>query len=57
MHTDIHALSVIRTHDASERAGEDGSCLRPRGHCGRLNTDPQIQIKMNVATIKLRLNK
>jgi hypothetical protein len=33
MHTDIHALSAIRTHDPSVRASEDGSCLRPRGHC------------------------
>jgi hypothetical protein len=33
MHTDIHASSGIRTHDASVRAGEGGSCLRPRGHC------------------------
>jgi hypothetical protein len=32
MHTDIHASSGIRTHDPSVRAGEDGSCLRPRGH-------------------------
>jgi hypothetical protein len=35
-HTDIHALSGIRTHDPSVRADEDGSCLRPRGHCARL---------------------
>jgi hypothetical protein len=34
-HTDIHILSVIRTHDPSFRAGEDSSCLRPRGHCDR----------------------
>jgi hypothetical protein len=33
--TDIHALSGIRTHDPSVRAGEDSSCLRPRGHCDR----------------------
>jgi hypothetical protein len=32
-HTDIHALSGIRTHDPSFRASEDISCLRPRGHC------------------------
>jgi hypothetical protein len=30
-HTDIHALSGIRTHDPSVRASEDSSCLRPRG--------------------------
>jgi hypothetical protein len=34
-HTDIHASNGIRTHDPSVRAGEDGSCLRPRGHCDR----------------------
>jgi hypothetical protein len=35
--TDIHASSGIRTHDPSVRAGEDSSCLRPRGHCDRHN--------------------
>jgi hypothetical protein len=35
-HTDIHALSRIRTHDPSVRASEDSSCLRSRGHCDRL---------------------
>jgi hypothetical protein len=34
-HTDIHALSGIRTHDPSFRASEDISCLRPRGHRDR----------------------
>jgi hypothetical protein len=34
-HTDIHALSGIRTPDLSVGAGEDGSCLTPRGHCER----------------------
>jgi hypothetical protein len=33
--TDIHTSSGIRTHDPSVRAGEDISCLRPRGHCDR----------------------
>jgi hypothetical protein len=37
INTDIHALSGIRTHHPSFRAGEDISCLRPRGHCGRLS--------------------
>jgi hypothetical protein len=37
--TGIHALSGIRTHP-SVRAGEDGSCLRPRVHC------PNIRIKL-----------
>jgi hypothetical protein len=32
-HTDIHALSGIRNHFPSVRAGEDCSYLRPRGHC------------------------
>jgi hypothetical protein len=34
-HTDIHALSGIRSHDASVRATEDSSRIRPRGHCDR----------------------
>jgi hypothetical protein len=35
-HTDIHALSGIRTQDPSVRDSEDSSCFRPRGHCDRL---------------------
>jgi hypothetical protein len=35
MHTVIHTSSEIRTHDPSVLEGEDGSCLRPRGHCDR----------------------
>jgi hypothetical protein len=35
-HTDIHALSRIRTHYPSVRASEDSSCLTPHGHCDRL---------------------
>jgi hypothetical protein len=34
--TNIHALSVIRTHDPSLRASEDNSYLRPRGYRDRL---------------------
>jgi hypothetical protein len=34
--TNFHALSEIRTHNPSVRADEDGSCLRPHGHCDRL---------------------
>jgi hypothetical protein len=34
-HTDINALSWIRTHDPSVRASEDSSYLRPPGHCDR----------------------
>jgi hypothetical protein len=33
--TDTHASSGIQTHDPSVRAGEEGSCLRPRSHCDR----------------------
>jgi hypothetical protein len=32
----MHALSGIRAHDPSVRAGEDSLCLRPRGHCDGL---------------------
>jgi hypothetical protein len=40
MQTKIHAFSGIRTHDPSVRAGEDGSCRRPRGLCdGHIVTD------------------
>jgi hypothetical protein len=35
-HTDVHALSGIRTHDPSFGASEGSSCLRRRGHCDRL---------------------
>jgi hypothetical protein len=28
-------LELVRTHDPRVRVGEDGSCLRPRGHCDR----------------------
>jgi hypothetical protein len=34
-HTDIHALSGIRTHDPNVRARQESSCLRPRGHSDR----------------------
>jgi hypothetical protein len=30
---DTHALSGIRTHDPSDQASKDGSCLRPQSHC------------------------
>jgi hypothetical protein len=35
MHTDIHALSGIRTHDPSVKAGEEISWRRPRDYCDR----------------------
>jgi hypothetical protein len=34
-HTKIRALSGIRNHDPSVRAGEEISCIRPRGHRNR----------------------
>jgi hypothetical protein len=40
-HTDIHALSWIRTHDPSVRARKDSSCLKPCGQCdGRIQCLP-----------------
>jgi hypothetical protein len=36
MYTVIHASSEIWTHDPSVRVDEDGSCVRPRGHCDRI---------------------
>jgi hypothetical protein len=38
-HRIIHASRGIRTRDPRVRAGEDGSCLRPGGHCNRRETD------------------
>jgi hypothetical protein len=35
VNANIHALSGIRNHYPSVRAGEDSLCLRPRGHCDR----------------------
>jgi hypothetical protein len=35
-HKNIHVLSGIRTHYSRVWAGEDSSCLRPRGHRDRL---------------------
>jgi hypothetical protein len=44
MKTDIHALSGIRTHDPSVRAGKDISFLRPCGHCDwHIRTDQIIK--------------
>jgi hypothetical protein len=37
-HTDIHALSGIRTQDPGVRASEDSSFFRPRGGRERLQT-------------------
>jgi hypothetical protein len=38
-HTDIHALSGIRTHDSRVRESDDSSCFRLRGHCDRQLSD------------------
>jgi hypothetical protein len=35
----MHALNEIRNHDPSFWAGEDSSCLRPRGYCDRLASE------------------
>jgi hypothetical protein len=45
LHTDIHALCGIRTHDPSVRKCEDTCCLRPCGHCDRLAGNQIVQIK------------
>jgi hypothetical protein len=45
-HTYINALSWIRTLDPSVRAGEDGSCLKLRGHCD--------QRSMNISGITIK---
>jgi hypothetical protein len=36
----MHASRGIRIHEASVRRGEDGSCVRPRGHCDRPTYTP-----------------
>jgi hypothetical protein len=45
LHTNIRALSWIRTHDPSVRAGEDSSCLKPRGHYDRREVLIPIKIR------------
>jgi hypothetical protein len=52
MHTDIKALSGIRTNDPSVPKGEDGSCLRPRGHCdGRKRRIGLVKFKPLLASL------
>jgi hypothetical protein len=53
IHTDIHALSGIRTHDSSVRAGEDSSCLRPHGHCDRPLVIQKNEIVINDGNISV----
>jgi hypothetical protein len=52
--TDIHALSGIRTHYPSARAGEDSSCLRPRGHCHQQQTSIYLMMAQWAETCKKR---
>ena len=42
----MRTLSVVRTHDPSFRAGEDSSCLKPRGHCAMLNEVRRYERKL-----------
>jgi hypothetical protein len=48
-HTDINASRGIRTHDPSVSAGEDSSCLRPRGHYDRCQ--PTFQKKISLRSL------
>jgi hypothetical protein len=50
--THIHASSGFRNHDPSVRAGEDDSCLRPRGHWDWL----MIYSDVSKCTQRQRLN-
>jgi hypothetical protein len=45
---DIRTSSGIRTHDPSVWAGEDISCLKSCGHCGRLNLSA---LRVNVSLV------
>jgi hypothetical protein len=57
LHTDIHASSGIGTHDPSVRAGEHGSCVRPRGHCDRhtVNYDETFPSRSSVPRVGVNL--
>jgi hypothetical protein len=50
----ISASAGIRTHDPNVRAGEDCSCLRMRGHCGR-PVNLLIAINLQYVDMALRL--
>jgi hypothetical protein len=45
-YTDIRASSGIQSYDPSVRADEDGSRLRPRGHC-----DPLFTSSVNISWV------
>jgi hypothetical protein len=54
-HTDIHALSGIRTQDPSPRASKDSSCLRPHAHCDWLKGIISGAIQLNIVQIFLTI--
>jgi hypothetical protein len=58
-HIDIHASSWIRTHDLSVRASEEGSRLRPCGHCDPLAFSPNKgkRAKLSLFLIKQHVMK
>jgi hypothetical protein len=53
MHTDIHALSGIRTPYPSLRASEDNSCLRLLGYRDRLSSSLLLIISPLFQILKL----
>jgi hypothetical protein len=56
-HTDIHSSSGIRTQDPSVRAGEDGLCFRPRGHCDRPFLEYLGCITLNQISVSVNIMK
>jgi hypothetical protein len=54
-YTNIHALSGIRIHDPSVRAGEDGSCLTPRSHCDEQSVLGQWNYRCNVSLVLISI--
>jgi hypothetical protein len=54
--TNIYALSGIRTHDPSVWAGEDISCLIPRGHCNRHSIKYKVII-LDISIVFVYLTK
>jgi hypothetical protein len=51
--TNIHVSSGTRTHDPSVRASEDGSRLRPRGHCDRHIPNAEVYILSRVGCLRV----
>jgi hypothetical protein len=56
-HTNIHALSGIRTHVPNFRASEDSSYFRPRGHYDRLTKNLRNLISIDLRKICLMREK